>query len=80
MNDNQEYNLQRDPKQWPSGREHMSEAQRIELGQLSNQTGEPMADEYLSKAEASEKIKELSQEAGISLDDDQTDTVLGDDE
>jgi hypothetical protein len=39
-----------------------------------------MADEYLSKAEASEKIKELSQEAGISLDDDQTDTVLGDDE
>jgi hypothetical protein len=80
MNDNQEYNLQRDPKQWPSGREHMSEAQRIELEQLSNQTGEPMADEYLSKAEASEKIKELSQEAGISLDDDQTDTVLGDDE
>lgn len=80
MNDNQEYNLQRDPKQWPSGREHMSEAQRIELEQLSNQTGEPMADEYLSKAEASEKIKELSHEAGISLDDDQTDTVLGDDE
>lgn len=80
MDDGQTYDMQRDPKQWPSGREHMTEAQRIELEQLSNQTGEPIADEHLSKAEASEKIKELSHEAGINRDDDETDTILGDDE
>lgn len=72
--------LQRDPKQWPSGNEPMSEAQRIELEMLSNQTGEPTSDEHLTKAEASEKIEQLRQEAGIDDSDDETDTVLGDDE
>lgn len=72
--------LQRDPKQWPSGNEPMTEAQRIELEMLSNQTGEPTFDEHLTKAEASEKIEELREEAGIDDEEDDTDTVLGDDE
>lgn len=78
--DNEGGDLQRDPKQWPSGNEPMSEAQRIELEMLSNQTGEPTSDEHLTKAEASEKIEELRHEAGIDDSDDETDTVLGDDE
>lgn len=78
--DDQNDDLQRDPRQWPSGREHMSEAQRIELEMLSNQTGEPTFDENLTKAEASEKIEELREEAGVDDADNDTDTVLGDDE
>lgn len=78
--DDEDDNLQRDPKQWPSGNEPMTEAQRIELEMLSNQTGEPTSDERLTKAEASEKIEQLRQEAGIDDSDDETDTVLGDDE
>lgn len=78
--DDDEDDLQRDPKQWPSGNEPMTEAQRIELELLSNQTGEPTSDERLTKAEASEKIEELREEAGIDDTDDDTDTVLGDDE
>lgn len=77
--DNDEDDLQRDPKQWPSGNEPMTEAQRIELEMLSNQTGEPTPDERLTRAEASEKIEELRKEAGLE-DDEDTDTVLGDEE
>jgi hypothetical protein len=72
--------FERDPKQWKTGNEPMTDAQRVELEILSNQTGEPMPDEHLTKAEASEKIEELRQEAGIDDQDDDTDTVLGDDE
>lgn len=78
--DDENEDFERDPKQWPSGQEPMTEAQQIELEMLSNQTGEPTPDEHLTKAEASEKIEELRQEAGINLEDDDTDTVLGDDE
>ncbi|MDB5168605.1 MAG: hypothetical protein JWO55_863 [Candidatus Saccharibacteria bacterium] len=77
--DDEDEDLQRNPKEWSSGREPMTEAQRIELEMLSNQTGEPTSDEHLTKAEASEKIEELRQEAGIDSSDDEADTVLGDD-
>lgn len=81
--DDENEDLQRDPKQWQSGREPMTEAQRIELEKLSNQTGEPTSDESLTKAEASEKIEELRQrvneEQDMDVKEDDTDTVLGDD-
>lgn len=77
--DHSENDLQRDPKQWPSGNEPMTEAQRIELEMLANQTGEPTSDERLTRAEASEKIEQLREEAGLE-DDEDTDTVLGDEE
>jgi hypothetical protein len=72
--------FERDPKQWPSGREHMTDAQRVTLEILSSQTGEHMPSELLTKAEASEKIEELRLKAGVNDDEDDTDTILGDDE
>jgi hypothetical protein len=70
----------RDPKQWKTGGEPMTDAQRIELEHLANEVGDPSPNEYLTKAEASEQIEQLRREAGHLDEDDETDTVLGDDE
>ena len=50
--------LQRDPDQWKTGDEPMTEAQRSYLETLCRETGEEF-DEGLSKAEASKRIDEL---------------------
>jgi hypothetical protein len=61
-----------DPQQWVASRDPMTEAQRIKLERLSDQTGEPASDDHLSKAEADQKIAELLEEAG-NYDDKNTD-------
>lgn len=71
---------QRDPEGWKTGDDPMTEAQRVYLENLANQTGEPTPDEQLSKAEASEKIGELRKEAGIDADDTDGDIEVGDDD
>lgn len=56
--------LQKDPDEWVTGDEPMTGAQASYLETLSRQTGETVEGE-LTKAEASEKIDELRQEAGL---------------
>jgi hypothetical protein len=56
--------LVKDPADWVTGDEPMTGAQASYLGTLGRQTGEDVADD-LTKAEASEKIDELRQEAGL---------------
>ena len=50
--------LQRDPDEWKTGDEPMTDAQRSYLETLCRETGEQV-DETLSKAEASKRIDEL---------------------
>lgn len=50
--------LQRDPDQWKTGDEPMTDAQRSYLETLCRETGEEF-DESLSKADASKRIDEL---------------------
>jgi Protein of unknown function (DUF3072) len=50
--------LQRDPDDWKTGDEPMTDAQRSYLETLSRETGEPF-DDRLSKADASKRIDEL---------------------
>jgi hypothetical protein len=50
--------LQRDPDEWKTGDEPMTDAQRSYLGTLCRETGEEF-DETLSKADASKQIDEL---------------------
>ena len=50
--------LQRDPDEWKTGGEPMTDAQRSYLETLCRETGEQF-DETLSKAEASKRIDEL---------------------
>lgn len=72
--------LQRDPEAWKSGDDPMTDAQKVYLDTLSQQTGEPAPPDDLNKAEASEKIEQLRDEAGLK-DDDETDNdiEMGDD-
>jgi len=51
-------NTQKDPKDWVTGDEPMTGAQRSYLKTLSQETGEEVPDD-LTKAQASEKIEEL---------------------
>jgi hypothetical protein len=51
---------QRDPDDWKTGDEPMTDAQRSYLETLCQDTGEEF-DESLSKAEASKRIDELRQ-------------------
>jgi hypothetical protein len=51
-------NTQKDPKDWVTGDEPMTGAQRSYLKTLSQETGEEVPQD-LTKAEASEKINEL---------------------
>jgi hypothetical protein len=50
--------LQRDPDEWKTGDEPMTDAQRSYLGTLCRETGEEI-DDSLSKADASKRIEEL---------------------
>ena len=50
--------LQRDPQDWKTGDEPMTEAQASYLRTLSDEVGEPF-DEALTKAQASQRIDEL---------------------
>jgi Protein of unknown function (DUF3072) len=50
--------LQRDPDEWKTGNEPMTDAQRSYLETLSRETGDEF-DDTLSKAEASKRIEEL---------------------
>lgn len=59
--------------------EPMTEAQRVYLESLANQTGEPSPDEHLSKSAASEQIERLRREAGITQND-EDDIELGEDD
>lgn len=51
-------NMEKDPKDWTTGNEPMTGAQRSYLHTLAEEAGEEANDE-LSKAEASERIDEL---------------------
>jgi Protein of unknown function (DUF3072) len=57
-NDTDQPALQRDPDEWKTGGEPMTDAQRSYLETLCRETGEEF-DETLSKAEASKRIDEL---------------------
>ena len=57
-NDTDQPALQRDPDEWKTGDEPMTEAQRSYLETLCRETGEEF-DDTLSKAEASKRIDAL---------------------
>ena len=57
-NDTDQPALQRDPDEWKTGDEPMTDAQRSYLETLCRETGEEF-DEKLSKADASKRIDEL---------------------
>lgn len=56
-------NMKKDPKDWTTGDEAMTGAQKSYLTTLSEEAGEEV-DEKLSKAEASERIDELQKKTG----------------
>ena len=58
-----ESNMEKDPKDWVTGDEPMTGAQRSYLKTLSEEAREPF-DENLSKAEASRRIDELQARTG----------------
>jgi Protein of unknown function (DUF3072) len=57
-NDTDQPALQRDPDEWKTGDEPMTDAQRSYLETLCRETGEEF-DDSLSKADASKRIDEL---------------------
>jgi hypothetical protein len=60
-------NLRKDPDDWTTGEESMTDAQRSYLTTLSQEAGEdPPGD--LTKAEASKRIDELQQRTGRGVD------------
>ena len=65
--------LEKDPSEWASGDEPMTDAQASYLETLSRQAGEEVGETDLTKAEASEKIDDLRQKAGLENADDLTD-------
>ena len=58
MDDTAQPALQRDPDEWKTGDEPMTDAQRSYLETLSRETGAEF-DDALTKAEASKRIDEL---------------------
>ena len=56
-------NLQKDPDEWTTGDESMTDAQRSYLKTLSEEAKEEFHDD-LTKAEASKRIDELQQRTG----------------
>jgi hypothetical protein len=58
MDDTAQPALQRDPDEWKTGDEPMTDAQRSYLETLCRETGEEF-DDALTKAEASKRIDEL---------------------
>lgn len=56
-------NLEKDPQEWKTGDEPMTDAQASYLKTLSDEAGEPF-DDKLSKADASKRIDELQKKTG----------------
>jgi hypothetical protein len=56
-------NLRKDPEDWKTGDETMTDAQRSYLQTLSDEAGEAF-DSTLTKAEASKRIEELQRRTG----------------
>lgn len=56
-------NMEKDPKNWVTGDEAMTGAQRSYLHTLAEEAGE-VADDSLTKAEASQRIEELQTATG----------------
>jgi Protein of unknown function (DUF3072) len=56
-------NMIKDPKDWTTGDEPMTGAQKSYLKTLSEEAKEPM-DETLTKAQASARIEELQEKTG----------------
>ena len=67
--------LQRDPDEWKTGDEPMTDAQASYLRTLSDETGEPF-DDSLTKAQASARIDEL-RERSPRLSGEDTDSPGG---
>lgn len=61
-------NTQKDPKDWVSGSDPMTGAQGSYLKTLSEQLTSDPTKENLTKAEASELIDELREDANLSED------------
>ncbi len=59
--------LEKDPDRWVTGDEPMTGAQASYLETLARQTGEPV-EANLTKAQASKKIDELRDRAGVDRD------------
>jgi hypothetical protein len=57
--------LEKDPDDWVTGDEPMTAAQQSYLETLARQAGEDVETSELTKAEASEKIDELREKAGV---------------
>lgn len=77
--------LQRDPDDWKTGDDPMTEAQRVYAETLTTQLGEPSLPDNLTKAQTAEKIEDLRQRAGLNTDTNDIDTeddpdLGGDDE
>lgn len=64
----QNSNMVKDPKDWTTGDEPMTGAQKSYLKTLSEQAHEPF-DENLTKAQASERIEELQEKTGRGQQD-----------
>ena len=62
-------NMEKDPKDWVTGDEPMTGAQRSYLKTLSEEAKVPF-DDTLSKADASRRIDELQQITGRGANDD----------
>ena len=56
-------NTVKDPKDWKTGDEPMTGAQRSYLNTLAEQAGEEVSDSF-TKAEAAQKIEELQEKTG----------------
>ncbi len=56
-------NLEKDPQEWKTGEEPMTDAQASYLKTLSDEAGEPFQDD-LTKAEASRRIDALQEKTG----------------
>lgn len=67
QDNSQNSNMVKDPKDWTTGDEPMTGAQKSYIKTLSEQAHEP-ADENMTKAEASERIDELQHKTGRGLD------------
>lgn len=68
-------NTQKDPKDWVSGNDPMTGAQASYLKTLSEQAHQPdPTEDGLTKAEASELIDELRDDAGVEDAHDQRNT------
>lgn len=66
--DPQKSNLQKDPEEWVTGDEKMTDAQASYLKTLTEEADAEF-DPNLSKAEASERIDELKARTGRGTDD-----------